>query len=330
MNLVTAKDPCFRDFWSQLCQADALQYPVYSDLNIEYQKEYFRDSQFIDVSFLVEDNRLPVAGVCAAVQTKPDGKRELSGYGWPMIFLQAHTPNCGADQRISKIVKAELDRLSKEYSFDSILHRDYFPTLSPVGEYLLSMGAKVRPHFTQIIDLSRSEESLHQQLRRSYQSLINWGQKNLELKLFDSKCIQREHLESFRQLHISVAGRQTRSQRTWDLQFEIVSQGGAFILMGWLQGNLVTASYYIHSSKYCYYGVSASKRELFDKPLSHSSMWSAILHARALGCRFFDTGEQLFAGQVDRAPTTKELSISRFKRGFGGQTVVRLDYLWNR
>ena len=83
---------------------------------------------------------------------------------------------------------------------------------------------------------------------------------------------------------------------------------------------------FTHSKTNCYYQVSASRRDLFDKPMFHALMWTAILHAKKLGCRWFETGEQFFQNQpADRPPTQKELGISEFKAGFGGQTRMFLD-----
>jgi lipid II:glycine glycyltransferase (peptidoglycan interpeptide bridge formation enzyme) len=137
-------------------------------------------------------------------------------------------------------------------------------------------------------------------------------------------------MEGFRLLHRQAAGRETRSRKTWDLEYEMVLQGEAFVVLAYLEQALVTAALFLYSPRYCYYGVSASNRDLFDKPLSHIVLWTAILHAKGLGCRFFEMGKQLYPGQGDPLPTQKELNISTFKRGFGGKTQIRLDVVWKR
>jgi lipid II:glycine glycyltransferase (peptidoglycan interpeptide bridge formation enzyme) len=70
--------------------------------------------------------------------------------------------------------------------------------------------------------------------------------------------------------------------------------------------------------------VSASRRALFGKPISHALVWEALRHAKHLGCRWFETGEQLYPASGPASPTEKQLGISAFKRGFGGSTHVRL------
>ena len=102
------------------------------------------------------------------------------------------------------------------------------------------------------------------------------------------------------------------------------------MVLGDLESRLVTAALFIHSPKYCFYGVSASKRELFEKPLGHIVLWTAILQAKKIGCQFFETGEQLFPQQGATPPTPKELNISGFKKGFAGETYTRLEIIWKK
>jgi lipid II:glycine glycyltransferase (peptidoglycan interpeptide bridge formation enzyme) len=93
-------------------------------------------------------------------------------------------------------------------------------------------------------------------------------------------------------------------------------------------GDMVTGAYFIYNSVSSYYGVSASKRELFSKPISHALLWQAILKAKSLGCRYFEMGEQLYCNQGSH--TKKELDISKFKKEFGGKTDVRMNIKWDK
>ena len=160
--------------------------------------------------------------------------------------------------------------------------------------------------------------------------MINWGGKNLSFKLYDQQSIQKKDINSFRQLHINAAGRETRSRKTWDLQYEMVHCGEAFMFLGELENELVTAALLPCSSMYCVYGVSASNRELFEKPLSHALLWNSILHAKKIGCSFFEMGELQYPRQGDPVPTQKELGITTFKNGFGGQIKTQLNVNWEK
>ena len=325
MNLVRAHDDMFPELWKRLYAADSLQYPLLTSLDVEYSKEYARDSKFEDVSFIAEENGVPLMGLRAAIREQPDNRKEISGFGRPISFLEGKIPDAPQRDGAAGMIREELQKILQAHENAAAFYCEIRPALSPVGRLLLDAGGKAKAHFTQIINLHAPETQLRSQIRKSYKSLLNWGSKNLALRVLDHHNVTVEAMEQFRQLHIEVAGRETRSARSWELQLEMIRQKEAFMILGDLEGRLVTAALFIHSSKYCYYGVSASKRELFEKPLGHAVLWTAILEAKKIGCQFFELGEQLFPNQSDPPPTPKELNISGFKKGFGGDTIVRVN-----
>ena len=330
MNLIRANEASFAGLWSRLYASDVLQYPLLTPLDIAYQKEYAKDSKFEDVSFIAEENGVPLMGVRVAVREHPDGRKEISGFGRHIGYLEAPTMDAPSRDGAAGMIREELQKLLAANESATAYYIEQRPTISPVSRCLLDAGGKATARFSQIINLLAPETTLRSQLRKSYKSLINWGTKNLQLRLLDSSNAPAEAWEQFRQLHIEVAGRETRSKESWDLQLEMIRQKEAFAVLGDMNGQLVTAALFIHSPKYCFYGVSASKRELFEKPLGHIILWTAILHAKKIGCQYFETGEQLFPNQGATPPTPKELNISSFKKGFAGETYPRLEIIWKK
>ena len=125
-------------------------------------------------------------------------------------------------------------------------------------------------------------------------------------------------------LHREEAGREMIC-RLLRKQFEAVRSGQAFCIMVRSKTNLRRQDILI-GNNHCYYGSSASKRSMFDKPLFHSVMWSAILHAKRIGMKVFETGQQiLYETEEDVLWSPKEHKISDFKAGFGGQNHAILD-----
>jgi FemAB family protein len=332
MNIVSSDRPQFPELWRMLWERAPLQHPLCQPLEIEYSKAYAEESSFSDLSFILEEGGMPILGLQQSLRTCPKGPVEISAYGRPVFYLET-TQEISARQRDGayKIMRVEVERLRKQHHVDSMIFQDFLVggNVSALGKWMMESGASAVPHFSQVLDLSVSIEALHQQCRHSYKSLLNWGKKNLVLQILDSENCSREHIQEFRSLHIRAAGRETRSVRTWDIQYDMIRNGIGFAVFGFLAGELVTAAYFNHSAQYCYYGVSASNRELFDRPLSHSVLWEAILHAKKLGCRYFEMGEMLYPNHGARRPTEKEIGIGTFKRGFGGQAHVRLNIILN-
>ena len=126
-------------------------------------------------------------------------------------------------------------------------------------------------------------------------------------------------------MHCQEAGRQTRSLKSWLIQLDMVQSNEAFCVFAFLDNSLVSAALFPFSSTHCFYGVSASVRKLFDKPLGHGVVWHAIMYAKHKGIHHFELGNQVFVSSPDAHVTDKDLGISYFKRSFGGNTRVALN-----
>ena len=125
-------------------------------------------------------------------------------------------------------------------------------------------------------------------------------------------------------MHIKEAKRETRSLETWNKQFEAISRGLAFCITAKLEKELVSAAYFLCPDSICYYGSSASRRDLFNKPLSHAIIWKAILESKNSGAFLFNIGST-FETKFNNLSSNKEKNIAYFKEGFGGN--LRVNYV---
>ena len=251
--------------------------PLYSELGIEYQQAYSGIYRPMDI-------------------VKPDGRvilsckdRSLSGYGRPAVCFG------NSESVIHEFVSAYEDCPRVNYM-------DYLENgkLTEISRYLMKQRRIPIIFCTQIIDLMKSEDVLHMDIRKSYQNLVN--------KYRPEFC----SVQTLRDIHFAHCGRETRSPKTWEVQDRMVKADEAFCLKG-----ENCAALFLHSIDHCYYGVAAS----MDHTVSHPLIWYAIIEAKRRGCKTFEMGKQVFVGD------TKELGIAGFKRGFGGQTIVRLEFV---
>ena len=97
-------------------------------------------------------------------------------------------------------------------------------------------------------------------------------------------------------------------------------------ILGYWNGQMVTGGSFNISDNYVYYANSASARALFDKPMFHSVMWKAIRYSKDIGASLFDVGDIYFNCQSHLLQKDdKQLGISKFKSGFGGQIKPRFE-----
>jgi FemAB family protein len=311
--------------WDSLLAGDPVQYPLGYPSDQVYSAAYAADWSYEDVSMLVYDRELPLAGLQVSLATGPEGQRALNFYGRPIFLrLNGKVDRLILEKAQKRLAEALLElHAAQGKPVINILEMTEDGAVSDFTVALLAEGAVAAPVYKQIIDLSLPEAELRRDQRKSYKSLITWGEKNLALQVYDSASMTPDIIERFRQLHIAVAGRETRSKESWDLQYRQVKQGEAFIIFGVLDNALVTAGLFLHSPSFCYYGVSASIREMFDKPLSHAVIWRAVMEAKKRGCQFMELGDLVHLYTDGYAE--KEKNISMFKRGFGGKARLQLQ-----
>jgi hypothetical protein len=328
MRLVRIGDNDFVSLWNDLLsdgdQLDAL----YGPSNLTFYREYYSSPETDDISLMVIDGTKPLCGLRATRRMLATGTIEISCFGLPLLYTESPRADTIALFRARRLIRTELEGILQTLPAETVIrYKDSLKggCLSLLGRTLLDRGATVTPSFSQIIDLTLSEERLYKRLTKAFKWAVNWSKKNLSIQVIDQESITFEHVEQMRLLHCESAGRETRTLESWALQYDMVHAGEAFCVFAYLEGGLVSAALFPYSKSHCFYGVSASRRDLFDKPLSHGVIWSALMHAKQLSIRSFEMGEQLFPKTPRPNPSHKELGISFFKRAFGGEAKISLD-----
>ena len=310
--------------WDDLLNHDPVQYPLGSAMDQAYSAAYAESWQYNDISILVHDDGRPLAGLQISRGLSPDGQQALNFYGRPCYLrLNGTAPILTLEKAQKLLVDALLEKMAAPGGIPF-----HFMEMCRNGELsdfcvgLLKGGFHAAPYYTQILDLQDPVETLKRGVRKSYKSLISWGEKNLSPVVYDSQTITEGTFRSFHDLHVDAAGRETRSQASWDIQMEQIRRNEAFLVLGTMEGNPVSGALFLTSPAYCYYGVGASDRALFEKPLSHAILWAGILEAKRKGIRTFEMGELVHL--YGSGYSEKEKNIALFKSGFGGSTRLML------
>ncbi len=310
--------------WDELLRSDFLQYPLGSPLDQEYSRAYAPNLPYRDMSMIAIAAGRPVAGLQVTTHALPPGDERLDFYGRPILLRQNRETGAETIGRAERMLAEEFWNLCQSLKCQTFNYLEMSPRgqLSEFAIALLKSGCAATPVYKQIIDLQCNESDLRSDIRKSYRSLINWGERELAITVHDHGSMLPEIMEEFRQLHMAVAGRETRSPETWRLQYRQIVADQAFLITGRLSGKLVTAALFLHSPSYCFYGVGASVREMFDKPLSHAILWRSILEAKRRGCRLYEMGELM--NLYPQGYSDKERNLAVFRRGFGGAALLQL------
>ena len=208
----------------------------------------------------------------------------ISGFWRPVVAV--------GDERLQKLqIERLYDICRNIYYMDFLIDG----RLSVISQFLLRHGHKARPYYTQIIDTSKEHHILHSEIRKSYKSLVN-------------KCgnVGYGDITDYKVLH-SLTTKPRYSSKSFVIQQRMLEAEEAVCM---LDGN--NAAVIIYKNQYSAYYAGGKSVPGFN---THALVWQAIIRNKG---KIFELGAQLFSGDE------KLVNISKFKRGMGGTTQVRL------
>lgn len=195
--------------------------------------------------------------------------------------------------------KLQKEQIKRLYDIcPNIYYQDFLINgLSPASKFLLERGYKATPYYTRIIDLTKSYEELHAGLRKSYKSLCN------------SNNIILSTVPVLREIHEQYRGR-TRNDASWQVQQQMWDRAEATVVTN---KQRTAGVMFYERWPTAYYACSASNAP------THQLIWKVLLELKRANYKSVEMGEQVWSGD------SKLIGISKFKRGFGGRTVTRLN-----
>ena len=97
--------------------------------------------------------------------------------------------------------------------------------------FLLEQKFKIENSKTVIVvKNSRTGREINKDYRKSYKSLINSNIKKYDLQVLDNNNFKIEIWEKFKQMHLKVSGKKTRSDSTWELQKQSLNNSKSVVI----------------------------------------------------------------------------------------------------
>lgn len=270
-----------------------------------------------EVPFLVVQDGRPLLYAPATIL---EGR--VSFHGMPLrLFVAAGLDRRGAERAVDAAF-AHLDALAAGPAPEGlVIETAGGATLDAVALACLGRGLTAALRLVATVDLAAGEPAARAALRRSFRSLVNWGEREITLRYVNETAPDRGAFDAYQDFHRRVAGRVTRPQASWDAMFAWIAGGGGELALGQLaDGTLVSATLVVDGTEAAYYASGVYDRERFDRPMAHWPLWNALGRARARGRALFDLGEVPLPGTASE----KEVAIGYFKRGFATALETRL------
>ncbi len=258
-------------------------------------------------SFIVLADESPVACVLlASIESHP------SFMGLPIRIEFAD--QASSSPSMTQIMKT----VAKELRFSTQGSTSFTVDIPILGERtnvlvesLASDAVAHRVHAEVVVNLTDTED-ISSKLSGPHRRNVRKGREALGEPTNFFGEIDSGVFKKFRDLHLESAGRQTRSDQSWEEMRKAILGKTASLTIAYEGETLVGATFTWLSPSSAYYGTGAYDRTRFrEVPISHITMLSAIAHARDTGCSLFVVGEAYAPEGSD-----KEKGIAQFKRGF--------------
>ena len=334
--IIRADNLDFPRKWDELLESSNGN-PIYSYKQLDYYKSISKQRLVKDYSLIVTgDDGCPLIGIAAQVFNRPETNDScVSYFGNPAVLLSSrnaaiNTLAFASTQFVNKLTESGFLTELSESLFTIKIYSDLFNfSDSSLAESIMKFSTKSASTFERMIDLANDQNNIYRGLSKSVKAAIknrDKGNYNSHTLVIDQNSDRVEielSMQKLRNLHFNSAGRLTRNTRSWEIQEKLIHEGSAVLFLGHINDGIVHASYFLRTKTKSYYGVSAS--QIFKNiSTSHSYIYDAILHLKAIGIHELYMGEQY--EDLSREIDEKTLNISKFKSYFGGKLVASMIF----
>lgn len=215
-----------------------------------------------------------------------------------------------------------------KFIIDPLIKYDYFKDFASFN--LMGANSNLKFSTTNIVDLRQEEEVIIRKMRKGHKAAIKQALKNsgYKVEIYDKTNITKDKLLKFKEIHKIDAGRQTRTDKSWDCMYNWINNGNACLIMLWLDeiqdyccGALIMM--YKKSAYYASYGIINST--LLNGHCGYIIQWEAIKYLKAIGIELYETGDNYYSEIV--SDNDKKLQeIAKYKRGFRSLEYPKITY----
>ena len=170
--------------------------------------------------------------------------------------------------------------------------------------------------YTCVLDLDDIRPS------KGHKASIKKGEQHLKFGNSNLAYMHPYDTERFRKFYINVAKKETRPKKAFELLGKWLQQGFGTLLEALLDDKTVGYVYVLHWGKYAYYFMSCVPMPYKQYNVTHFLMSKAFEILREKGVTYLEMGEMVY-NSLHYHPIEKERSISKFKKGFGGNIIIK-------
>ena len=307
--------------WDAVCEQSPGAWFTHTSGWIDYTANMRLQDKSENLSFAVAHGRRLLALV-PLIRENHQGRRHISyaGFNTPYPAL------------LGSLVEAERKTLEK-FIFEKIAALsdvDYWCFhVSSLTDEVLNHSLNVNPlpkHGYQdttissnVLLLNADAETLYRNFRKGCKSDIKTAQKRgCKVFIVDKSNYEAKHFDSYRAIHLEAAGRQTRTDESWEKQRSWLQAGTSLLALEEKDGQTISAAF-VNTYKNRAYYQSCATLPAFEREvgIGHVMQWEIIQHLKKNAFTHYEIGWNYCPNISQEVADSKLLGISRFKGGFG-------------
>src|SRR3989338_3255070 len=176
----------------------------------------------------------------------------------------------------------------------SVLNSSFIDARTPSANFLMKFGFLDASLNTQVLDLRRTINELHKDIRHGHDSDIDKASKILTAKIFDYATITKDIFNEYVALHHKDSGRMVRNEITFDMMYDWIKDGNAFLTVASKENKSVGFSYFFLFKNNVYYGSACNEPGMKDIPIAHFIQWKTIEWMHEKNFSFYEIGWQYY------------------------------------
>lgn len=322
-----------KERWDKFCLENDLAWFWHTSFRLRHALNCSLSWRSENHSFYLEDGNEIIAIIPLTVDfCNSEGKSESSkiiemNYGGMTVPCPVVKQGFKKERK-EKLLKAifqEIDKIAYDNNVQRLAMRIPL-TLSYCRKYnyynfLMKYGFQDISLNTSIVSLTQSEEEIWDDMTENHKRATLKGKKFLQVRLYDKDSITEENFGSFRYFYKKIAGKKNIIEERFSLLFHYLKHGMAVLAEAKYKSDVVgyvAAILYKHDA---YYLMGANESNFMQCPIAHLMHWEIIKYLKSRNISHYEIGIQQFSHSIYDQPSPKDVSISRFKRGFGGLTL---------
>lgn len=295
------------------------------------------DSNTVNVSFMVKQSGKIQAIVPLLVEYdyQNPSTNVFAMYG-DYTPLPAYANESDIDRgKVDEFIWEEMGKMADKYHVtkakfmvDPLIKYPYFNDFASFN--LLEKGYQLEFTTTNIVDLTLDIDVILRKMRKGHKAAVKQvlQQGGYHVDIFEKDTISHEVMDKFKQIHITDAGRQTRTDESWECMYNWVTSGKgclALLYLDKIQDYAAGALIMQYKDAAYYASFATTDSYMLNGHCGQAIQWEVIKYLKEKGYSRYETGRNYFADS-QYAGDAKRMEISKYQRGYRSIEIPKLIY----